>query len=140
MVRENQRAKAFTLMEVLVVVLIVGILAAVASAIFRGKLDAAKWSEGRSMMGTIATAIRTYGAEKNSGGSYGNNQPDVQTLGFGDGDLNGTYFSSSNFSWTTSFNSSPAPQLTFTITANAPGAIAIPQVYHLDNDGQWTME
>ena len=59
------RRKGFTLVELMVVVLIVAILAAVAIPIMRGRIDAAKWSEGKAMMGTIGTAIRAYVAEMN---------------------------------------------------------------------------
>jgi general secretion pathway protein G len=40
------KAKGFTLVELMVVILIVSILAAVAIPILRGRIDAAKWSEG----------------------------------------------------------------------------------------------
>ena len=46
------RKKGFTLIELLVVILIVSILAAVAIPIMRGRVDAAKWSEGKVMAGT----------------------------------------------------------------------------------------
>ena len=59
-----KRRKGFTLIELMVVILIVGILAAVAIPILRGRIDAAKWSEGKAMMGSIGTAIRAYHAEK----------------------------------------------------------------------------
>jgi prepilin-type N-terminal cleavage/methylation domain-containing protein len=61
--------KGFTLIELMVVVLIVGILAAVAIPILRGRIDAAKWSEGKAMLGSVATAIRAYAAEKGTTGT-----------------------------------------------------------------------
>jgi len=72
------------------VILIVAILGVVALPVYRGKVDNAKWSEGRAAAGTIATAIRAYISEK---GSAAIETPDFQTdLGFGADELNGTYF------------------------------------------------
>jgi type IV pilus assembly protein PilA len=61
--------KGFTLIELMVVIFIVGILAAVAIPIMRGRIDSAKWSEAKAAMGSIRTAARAFGAEK--GPSYG---------------------------------------------------------------------
>jgi len=46
----NQRncERAFTLVELMVVILIVAILAAVAIPVLRNRVDAAKWSEGKA--------------------------------------------------------------------------------------------
>ena len=41
------KVKGFTLVELMVVILIVSILAAVAIPILSGRIDAAKWSEGK---------------------------------------------------------------------------------------------
>ena len=91
--------KGFTLVELMVVILIVAILAAVAIPIMRGRIDAAKWSEGRAMMGTVATSIRAYCA------TCDDDIPDLtylndhmeDALGFVDNDLVGTYFTTTNF-------------------------------------------
>jgi len=56
--------KGFTLIELMVVIFIVGILAAVAIPIMRGRIDAAKWSEGKAAAGSIRTAARAFAAEK----------------------------------------------------------------------------
>lgn len=61
------RLRAFTLMELMVVVIIVAILAAVMIPIMQGRIDSAKWSEGRAMAGTIKTAIKAYYAERGVG-------------------------------------------------------------------------
>ena len=89
--------KGFTLVELMIVILIVAILAAVAIPLMTGRIDAAKWSEGKASMGTIATAIRAYYAEKGC-----NPAPPAPSLvptdpgfiGVTANDLTGTYFTS----------------------------------------------
>ncbi len=88
--------KGFTLIELMVVVFIVGILAAVAIPIMRGRIDAAKWSEGRAGAGSIRTAARAFCAEK--GPAYNYTSEDLTTIGFEVGDLEGRYFSQSDYS------------------------------------------
>jgi len=112
--------KGFTLIELMVVVLIVGILAAVAIPILRGRIDAAKWSEGKSSMGTIATAIRAYHAEHGTTGTAPNILGvGLLGLGFAAGDLDGTYFTVDAFAFSvTSMN-----PLTFTVTCTAASSL-----------------
>jgi type IV pilus assembly protein PilA len=132
--------KGFTLIELMVVILIVGILAAVAIPLMRGRIDSAKWSEGKSIMGTIATAIRAYAAEKGNAGSYGAAAPDMTAMGFAASDFTGTYFDVTCFSWTTAYDDAADPPLTFTVTAT-PGAtsgIQTPSQMDLNQAGAWT--
>jgi prepilin-type N-terminal cleavage/methylation domain-containing protein len=127
--------KGFTLVELMVVILIVAILAAVAIPIMRGRIDAAKWSEGKAMMGTIASALRAYIAEK--GENYPNfDSIDQTALGFLDNDLTGTYFDQGNFSWVGSYNNT-TNALTFMITATAGDTIVSPTQVTLDQSGDW---
>jgi prepilin-type N-terminal cleavage/methylation domain-containing protein len=111
--------KGFTLIELMVVILIVAILAAVAIPILRGRLEAAKWSEGKATMGSIATAIRAYHAEKGPTGTAPTILGTGNTgLGFNTaagGDLDGTYFTSGCYA----FNVTAMNPLAFTVTCTA---------------------
>jgi len=128
--------KGFTLIELMVVVLIVGILAAVSIPLMRGRIDAAKWSEGKAIMGTIGTSLRTHVAEK--GASY-TAVPTLAQLGFSASDLNGTYFTggesgAGDFSWAITGHD----PIAFTITATAPSGISSPSQITLDAKGVFT--
>ena len=136
--RHKKSQTAFTLIELIVVVLIVAILAAVVVPIFRGKITAAKWSEGRAIAGTIASALRAYSAEKNGSGTYGNDLPNITDMGFDAGDFSGTYFDAANYTWQTSYNASNNPILSFTIIVTAPSNLAPPTLVTIDQTGNWT--
>jgi len=127
--------KGFTLIELMVVVLIVGILAAVAVPLMRGRIDSAKWSEGKAIMGTIATAIRAHIAEK---GSNFIATPTLVQLGFATGDLDGTYFTGGesgvgNFTWVINEDQ----PMDYLITATAGTGITTPGQITLNHEGTW---
>lgn len=88
------RNKAFTLIELMVVILIVGILAAASVPLMRSRVDSAKWAEANATAGTIRSAARVYFAE------HSTVSKDWADLGFDTaaGDLAGTYFSAEDYS------------------------------------------
>lgn len=139
--------KGFTLVELMVVILIVAILAAVAIPILRGRIDAAKWSEGKAMMGSIATAIRAYCAEKGSVAVTLTTADIIAAtgLGFASGDLTGTYFADGDFGADASYDpANGAAALTFTVTCTAGSggptnaAPTYPASYTLNQAGDFT--
>ena len=138
-----ERKKGFTLIELMVVILIVGILASVAIPILRGRIDAAKWAEGKAMMGSIATAIRAYAAEKGDSGTDPTDiiGTDATELGFAAGDLTGTYFADADFELTAvDIGATP---ITFTITCTAGNGTdppSVPSGYTLNQSGTFTAQ
>ena len=95
--------KGFTLVELMVVILIVGILAAVAIPLMQGRIDKAKWSEANATAGTIRTAARAYAAETSIATAALNSVGTLDTaaiqgyLGFQASDLEGTYFTAGDY-------------------------------------------
>ena len=94
----KDRRAALTLMELMVVILIVGILAAAAIPIMRGKIDNAKWAEANSAAGMIRSAVKVYFAEHGTGVTGSLSDVSVlNALAIGAGDLTGTYFVASDY-------------------------------------------
>lgn len=58
-----KRAKGFTLVELVIVIVIVGILSIVAVPIYRGYTRKAMGTEAKSLLGSIQTAQKVYYAE-----------------------------------------------------------------------------
>jgi len=128
--------KGFTLIELMVVIFIVGILAAVAIPIMRGRIDSAKWSEGKAGAGSIRTAARAFCAEK--GSSWGGTWTTVSLsdLGFQTGDLDGRYFTDGAYAFAfTTYDdylvTVTAASSTSTVKPSSPSIVTI------DEDGVW---
>jgi prepilin-type N-terminal cleavage/methylation domain-containing protein len=93
----------FTMIELMVVIMIVGVLASLAVPIFRDRTKQAKWTEGAATAGIIRKALRAYYAEDPvaAAAMAGSTLDTVQgTLGFFAGDLTGRYFQAGNFTIT----------------------------------------
>ena len=88
--------RAFTLVELLAVVLIVAILADIMMPLLSGRIEKAKWSEANAGAGIIRTAVRTYFIEKPLQAQTLTGTLDTAAiqavLGFNPQDLAGSYF------------------------------------------------
>jgi len=106
MMHKGKKKHGFTLVELMIVVVIVGILAAVALGLYRGYTRKAMASEAQAGLGTIATSLRVVFAEKSAYdglvGAVGTQpivagEPVGQVPGIDPGDLDGTYFSDEDY-------------------------------------------
>ena len=139
-----EKRNGFTLVELMVVILIVGILAATAIPIMRGRADSAKWTEGHTGAGTIRTSIRAYIAEHGPDHDYDEllgclcGGPIAQVLGFTRGDLYGKYFDQDSYEITGIDVSLEEASCVIVVTpldvAGAPAGIGT-----LDADGHWSV-
>lgn len=130
--------KAFTLIEILVVILIVGILAGASMPLLRGRMEDAKWAEAKRAAGLIRSAVRVKFLETATTsdlvGSLGNASLSSR-LGFQPNDLLGTYFVPSDYT-IVSVNSMGIATIRVTGSQpNAPTGVMI-----LDENGNWLSE
>ena len=130
----NRRLAGFTLVELLAVISIVIILAAIAIPIMTARIDSSKWSEGKAIAGTLASAIRTWVAGTQEKGPWNKVSLDLQKLGINPVDIKGTYFDQSLFDWEVAYSSG---NLTFLIKVSKPPEIASPELITLNHAGIW---
>ena len=131
-----QGRRGVTLIELMVVIIIVGILAAASVSMMHGRLNSAKWSEGKAITGTIARSLRAHIGEQSAGFAA---VPTLNQLGFAPDGLNGTYFSGGesgvgDFSWVINGNN----PIDFLITSTAPAGVTTPSQITLDHTGTFT--
>jgi len=132
------KTKGFTLIELMVVILIVGILAAASIPLMRGRIDSAKWSEANAIAGTIRSAVRVAFVENNNSdeGMIGSlSDAARQTLlGFNTADLTGTYFGPADFNIDDVDDNGIAK---ITVTSKGEAKQPAPGSYVLDFNGDW---
>ena len=93
-----KKHNAFTLIELMVVILIVAVLAAAAVPLMRGRIDRSKWIEANAVAGSIRTSMKTYFMETGNTVTGSLNDASVQqALGVQSGDLIGSYFGPSDY-------------------------------------------
>jgi prepilin-type N-terminal cleavage/methylation domain-containing protein len=127
--------KGFTLIELMVVVLIVGILAAASVPLMKGRIDSAKWAEANATAGTIKSAVRVYHAEKGIKLTGALSVAATQSaLGFTAADLTGTYFVPGDYTISSVDDDGNAEIKVTSSKANAPKAGSIKT---LKTDGTW---
>jgi len=132
--------EGFTLVELTVAILIAIILVTVVVQLFRRSVvDASKWTEARSMMGTVASAVKAYAAEKEQAPPSGGFANWGAQLGFRAEDFKGTYFDSDSITIdSVSYNPKETPPLQFKIKGES--IFLSPSWCILDHDGKWTWE
>jgi type IV pilus assembly protein PilA len=108
--------KGFTLIELMIVVIIVAVLAAIVVPLMTSRINKAKWSEAKAAMGQIATAVRAKVAEDQAVPA------DLSlTTGFGfkANELDGKYFAQGDYVVSGVTYTDTTGVIGYTITATA---------------------
>ena len=134
--------KGFTVTELMMVIFIIGILAAAAYPLMRGRIDSAKWSEGRAAAGTVKTTVRTLVTTMDPNYTdyaiIENSFEDgllALMLGFTDTSLNGSYFNQVDYT----ISDVNGVNGTCVITVSSTHPKGPPGVGILAADGSWSV-
>jgi prepilin-type N-terminal cleavage/methylation domain-containing protein len=132
-INNRSESKAFTLIELMVVILIVALLAAATIPILRGRIDAAKWAEANATAGMIRNAVRAHFAESGEGITGNLADGAVMSLtAIEPGDLSGTYFVAADY---TIDNVDENGNATIIVTASQPNSPSGSRTLY--PDGRW---
>ena len=140
--KKPEFGNAYTLIELMVVIFIVAILAAVVVPFLQGRKDEAKWSEACAAAGTIRVAVRAYAAGSGIAAAQtlvGKNLGDENTqslLGFHPQDCEGTYFEPDDYI-ITSVGANGIPVITVT---GGSKAVSPTGSFVMKADGTWEKE
>ncbi|MGE0433449.1 MAG: type IV pilin protein [Planctomycetota bacterium] len=130
--------RGFTLVELAIVIVIAGILAAVAIPIYQGAIERAKWAEGKSNAGAIMAPLKVSVAEQSgafpAAAVIGASAINYSFLALTPADYDSSNFLNSAFTCT---NVVPGPPATWQISVASGTTAGGPQVgiYVLNNDG-----
>jgi len=87
--------KGFTLIELMIVVVIVAVLAALVVPLLLSRVEKARYSEGKAIASQIATAVRAYAVEADTVSAT----PDLEAdLGFKSNELDAKWFDQTDMS------------------------------------------
>ena len=112
-----KRNSGFSLVELMIVIVIIGVLAAVAVPIYNNNVTKARMSEADAALGSIRTQLRVYYGEN---GEYPTADEDVVGASWNDikaGELTGTYFADSSYTYLS------ADGVSYTLTCDANGVL-----------------
>lgn len=124
--------RGFTLVELAIVIVIAGILAAVAIPIYQGIVEKSKWAEGKANSGLINAAFKVVKAEE-SGKLPGFTTGNIDYVGL---DLDSNEFDSDNFT-NASYDVPTLDTDAGTYEIRCSGTLGVPQggPYVIDQDG-----
>ena len=135
--------KGFTLIDLLVLILFVGILAAGAVPFMCGRIYSAKWSEANAASGAIKSAVRAYIAEKGPNFDYTaiqtglDTQATYEALGFTSLDLTGSFFNQADYAVASVLSAPGTCVVTAGTSTQADGPTG---TYQLEADGDWVKQ
>ena len=112
----------FTLIELMIVVIIVAVLAAVGIPLMRGNVDRAKLSEADAGLGTIRTAVRSKIAESGAPATTIAGNATRTEFNFKLGDLTGRYFDDNDYSYTLTTNATATAPAVYCISVTGGGS------------------